>query len=159
MSTKTMDEILADAKASTGESATNLPSLREIGDHVAFEVVQVLRELRYKDLVNYQINLIIQVTSGTSGGEPIDPGRYKLYCGSAALGRIAETYGFLRGDRVALVLQRTIPTGKGSPMKDFSYSGYDVQGQNIKNNLGLRQRRISEMNAPVSYTHLTLPTN
>jgi hypothetical protein len=141
MGSKTLNEILADAKAASGEASTSLPTLRDSGDFVSFEVLQVLRENRYKDPDRMQTNLIIQVASGRAAGEDISPGKYKLYMGSATLDRIAKTYNFKLGDKVALVLQREISTGKGNAMKDYSVEIVDARGRDVKRNLALQLER------------------
>lgn len=159
MASKTLEEILEDAKKASGESSTNLPVLRDEGDYVVFRVVEALREERYKSPGQYQTNVIIQVAEGKAGGESIEAGKYKLYCGSAVLTRIADTYGFKHGDQVALVLKREVQTGKGNPMKDFSYEGYDARGRNIKDNLALQMERRGEQQniEPVAEDKPTLP--
>lgn len=150
MGAKTLDELLEDAEKASGESSTNLPTLKEAGDKVCGEVVQVLREERYKTPGVFQTNIVVQVASGFAGGEPIPPGRYKVYLGSASLTHIADTYGFCPGDKVALVLKREIATGKGSPMKDFSVEIIDARGRDVKRNLALQLERRAVPVAPMS---------
>jgi hypothetical protein len=141
MSTKTLDEILADAKAASGEASTSLPTLRDIGDFVTFEVLEALQEHRYKDENRMQTNLVVQLASGRAAGQDIPPGKYKMYLGSATLDRIAKLYGFKPGDKVALVLQRELQTGKATPMKDYSVEIVDARGRDVKRNIALQQER------------------
>ena len=141
MGTKTLDEILAAAKTASGEASTSLPTLRDKSDFVSFEVLQVLLEHRYKDETRMQINLIIQLGKGHAAGEDIPTGKYKMYLGSATLDRIAKTYGFKPGDKVALVLQRELQTGKATPMKDYSVEIIDAQGRDVKRNIALQMER------------------
>lgn len=78
---------------------------------------------------------------GHAAGQDIPAGKYKMYLGSATLDRIAKTYGFKLGDKVALVLKRELPTGKATPMKDYSVAIIDAQGRDVKANLALQQER------------------
>ena len=141
MGKKTLDEILADARTASGEASIKLPTLVDGGDFVSFEVLQVLLEHKYKDETQSQTNLVVQVASGHAAGEDIAPGKYKAYMGSATLDRIVHTYGFKPGDRVALVLQRELSTGKNNPMKDFSVEIFDSRERDVKRDFALQKER------------------
>lgn len=145
MANKTLDEMLTAAKASAGEASTTLPTLKDVGDYATFTVAQVMVEKRYRDETRTQTNLAVDLSAGVTGGQSIPPGRYKLYMGSSVLDRIVHQYGFRPGDKVALVLQREVQTGKATAMKDFAVEITDAQGRDVKRNYQLQLERTTQL--------------